>query len=42
LGSTFAGIFLGEQISILDVISLGIIGFGVYLLRNKLANMEEK
>lgn len=39
-GVMFAGIFLGEEITMLDVASLGIISFGVYLLRNKLAKME--
>jgi len=40
-GVIFAGIFLGEEITILDVFSLGIVGLGVYLLRHKLAHIEQ-
>src|SRR3989338_7331820 len=40
-GVMFAGIFLGEQITIFDVSALGIVVFGVYLLRNRLAKMED-
>jgi len=39
-GVLFAGIFLGEEITMFDVGSLGIVGFGIYLLRNKLAKIE--
>jgi len=37
----FAGVFLGEQITVFDVSALGIVIFGVYLLRNRLAKMED-
>ena len=40
-GVIFAGIFLGEKITMFDVASLGIVIFGVYLLRNRLAKMED-
>lgn len=40
-GVMFAGIFLGEQITVFDVSALGIVVFGVYLLRNRLAKMED-
>ncbi|MDP3780720.1 MAG: DMT family transporter [Nitrosopumilaceae archaeon] len=40
-GVMFAGIFLGEQITLFDVSALGIVIFGVYLLRSRLAKMEE-
>ena len=40
-GVMFAGIFLGEQITVFDVSALGIVIFGVYLLRNRLAKIED-
>ncbi len=40
-GVMFAGIFLGEQITVFDVSALWIVVFGVYLLRHRLAKMEE-
>jgi len=40
-GVMFAGIFLGEEITLFDVSALGIVIFGVYLLRNRLAKIEE-
>lgn len=39
-GVMFAGIFLGEDITFFDIVSLGIVGFGVFLLRKKLAKIE--
>ncbi len=39
-GVLFAGIFLGEDITFFDIASLGIVVFGVFLLRKKLAKME--
>ena len=41
-GVLFAGIFLFEEITIFDLSSLAIVCFGIYLLRNKLAKMEDK
>ena len=38
----FAGIFLGEVITFFDIGSLAIVGAGIYLLRNKLAKMEDE
>ena len=40
-GVMFAGVFLGEQITVFDVSALGVVVFGVYLLRHRLAKMEE-
>ena len=39
-GVLFAGVFLGEAITMFEVMSLGFVGFGIYLLRYKLANLE--
>ena len=39
-GVMFAGIFLGENITFFDIASLGIVVFGVFLLRKKLAKIE--
>ena len=39
-GIMFAAIFLGEKITVFEIVPLGIIGIGVYLLRNRLAKME--
>jgi len=41
-GVLFAGIFLGEVITVFDIGSLAIVGAGIYLLRNKLAKMEDE
>jgi drug/metabolite transporter (DMT)-like permease len=39
-GILFSGIFLGEQITSLNIISVIVISSGVYFLRNKFAKME--
>ncbi len=40
-GISFSAIFLGETITELNIISVAIIGVGIYLLRKKIATMEE-
>ena len=40
-GVIFSGIFLGETITMLDIISLALVLGGIYMLRNKLAATEE-
>lgn len=39
-GVLFAGLILGEEITMFDVSSLAFVGFGIYLLRYKLASIE--
>ncbi|WP_278975252.1 DMT family transporter [Nitrosopumilus sp.] len=39
-GIIFAGVFLAEQITVIDLISLGITLIGIFFLRNKLAESE--
>lgn len=39
-GITFSGIFLGEQITYLNIFSVAIISIGIYLLRRKFAKLE--
>ena len=40
-GISFSAIFLGETITELNIVSVAIIGIGIYLLRKKIATMEE-
>jgi len=40
-GISFSAIFLGETITELNIVSVAIIGMGIYLLRKKIATMEE-
>ncbi len=40
-GISFSAIFLGETITELNIVSVSIIGVGIYLLRKKIATMEE-
>ncbi len=40
-GISFSAIFLGETITELNIVSVVIIGVGIYLLRKKIATMEE-
>jgi len=40
-GISFSAIFLGETITELNIVSVTIIGVGIYLLRKKIATMEE-
>lgn len=40
-GISFSAIFLGETITELNIVSVAIIGVGIYLLRKKIATMEE-
>ena len=40
-GVSFSAIFLGETITEINIVSVAIIGAGIYLLRKKIATMEE-
>lgn len=40
-GVSFSAIFLGESITVLNIISVIVIILGIYLLRKKIASMEE-
>ena len=40
-GVSFSAIFLGETITEVNIVSVAIIGVGIYLLRKKIATMEE-
>ncbi len=40
-GISFSAIFLGETITELNIVSVATIGVGIYLLRKKIATMEE-
>ncbi len=40
-GVLFSGIFLAETITLLDIVSLGLVLTGIFMLRNKLAGKDE-